>query len=404
METVANSAAVSVGFFFPIGSALELNPDTYGITHLWEHMIFKGTAKRSARDIALQVESLGGEINAFTDKTEVGIHVTVPHFSLNPILELLVEMVFFSLFDQTELQKEKQVIISEINGAEDDPEDYLFESFAQKLWHNSGFGHPVTGSKDSLKKVTSEILQDWAHNSITSDQLVVSVAGNFSETSLLEKLNNILPDSPRRQPSEYVMPEVQPLVAHLKKKLNQTHLIQGYSFTQKLQLEESLYLQTFSSLYGEMMSSRLFQSVREKAGLVYSIYSNVLDFPGLTGFTITANTKPKHLAAVLDILHREWAAVCQDGITDTEWQTAVNYQSGALILAMERMEARVFRLFDNFLKTSEAVSTNDFNETILHLDHSTASQFLHQHLFSCPASQMTLGELPPKGKKVKNAL
>ena len=274
MEKIPYVRSTSVGVWVKAGAVNE-NPENYGISHFIEHMLFKGTERRSAKQIAEDVDKLGGQINAFTGKESTCYYVKTLDENIEKAVEVLFDILFHSVFDPEEMEKEKQVIYEEINMHEDSPEDDIHDVFYEAVFRDHPLGTPILGTKKILSDLTREDLKNYIADNYTTGNVVISVTGNFQEERILEVFEGYFRDlSMKKQKAVDFQPVSQPGFIFKEKDIEQAHICMG---TSGVTLDDDLHYaySIVSSILGGSMSSRLFQSIREERGMAYSVYSSL---------------------------------------------------------------------------------------------------------------------------------
>jgi predicted Zn-dependent peptidase len=273
-ETLPKSRSVSIGVWVKVGSRHE-SPELGGVSHFIEHLFFKGTEKRSAKDIAIEMDSLGGEMNAFTSQETTTYYAKVVDEHLPVVIEILADILLGARFDPVEMEKERKVILEEIKGVEDTPDDYIHELFTNTVWPDNSLGRPILGTRDTIKSLKHDDIISYIGKYYHPKEIVISVAGNFEHARLIELLNQHFGKLARPGDSKN---ESAPAFTHAvsvkKKQLEQVQLClgcRGLYYTH----EDRFVLSALNTVLGNSMSSRLFQEVREQNALAYSIYSYV---------------------------------------------------------------------------------------------------------------------------------
>lgn len=346
IEELPHVHSAAIGFWVDTGSVLE-DEATNGICHFIEHMLFKGTARRTALEIAQSLEITGGSLNAFTDKENTCFHARVLASDVPLALDVLSDMLLHSQFDPKELRREKEVVIEEIKMYEDSPDDLVHELFSEAIWAGHALARPITGTKKSVRGLSREKIFQFMARHYTPDRLVVSVAGNVKASEVLDQLEHALgdfrgPGAPHPEPEATAQPGS--IVRY--RPIEQVHLCMGTRGV-KITDDERFPLALLNSILGGGMSSRLFQEVREKRGLVYSIASyEALYRPGGL-FAVTAGMSPKHLPTVLGLIHEEMEKAKGGDITEEELDRAKQQLKGSLLLSLEVPRHRMSRMAQN---------------------------------------------------------
>jgi predicted Zn-dependent peptidase len=360
-ERMSEVRSVSAGFWFGVGSRNE--PDKLaGTSHFLEHLLFKGTASRSAKDIADAFDAVGGDINAFTGKEYTCYYSRVLDNDLPMALEILSDMVSNSLIDPDEFESERRVILEEIAMHEDAPDELVHDLFYRSLWDGHPLGRPVLGFNETVGKVSRDEVATYWQGRYSPDQLVVAAAGNLDHDDLVRRVEDLLADiesTPDTRPPG--IPRGNTGVSVFKRPTEQAHIVLG---TQGLHRKHELRhaLAVLDTVLGGGMSSRLFQEIREKRGLAYSVYSYRAMFAETGAFVIYAGTTPQNATTVLDIVRNEVQSVVEDGITEAELARAKGHVKGALVLSSEDPGSRMNRLGRQQVTTGEILSIDELIE------------------------------------------
>jgi len=342
LESMHDVRSICIGIWVKVGSRNE-QPDKNGISHFLEHMFFKGTQTRTAKDIAIEIDSLGGELNAFTSSETTTFYVKVLDEYLSKALDLLTDIFLHSIFPEPDIEKEKGVITEEIKMVEDTPSEYIHELFNKNIWGENGLGQPVLGKRETIKTFTREDILNHIQRHYGTKNIIISCSGNFREEELIEHLNRSL-GSLKRQCEQRIeqTPEFQSTLNMIPKKLSESHIcigLKGISYGSK----ERYVMHLLNTILGGGASSRLFQEVREKRGLVYSIYSYNISYLDTGCWAVYAGTDRKHLREVVGIVVDEMRNL-SDTITLDELNRAKEQLKGNLILALESTTSRMTNL------------------------------------------------------------
>lgn len=340
-EYLENTRSVAIGFWVAVGSRDE-NSRVNGISHLMEHMVFKGTSRRTAYDIAVSLEAYGGQLNAFTEKELTCFYAFVLDEQLPLAVGVLADLIQNSLLKSSDLQIEKEIISEEYRNLLDSPEDYIHDLFALKLFPKHSLGLPILGTLESVRSITRDTLEIFKSDYYHSDHLIVAAAGNINHEQLVTLLESHLMDFPRY--SETIQSEEEQDEIHLPRtKSIQTHLCLGFP-TVSYSDPRKFSLLAINSYLGSGMSSVLFQELREKKGWVYSIYSFTEYFrdTGLLG--IYAGTENNQKNRVLEKLYAILAKLQDEGLTHQDLSRIQTQLVGGLILGMEDASNRMHRL------------------------------------------------------------
>ncbi len=342
-ERIPAVKSVSLGIWVCAGSRDELEKDA-GISHFIEHMFFKGTAHRTAHDIALEIDSLGGELNAFTTRETTTFYVKVIDEHLSRGIEIISDLFLHSSLARKDMEKEKQVVLEELKMVEDDPEDYIHDMHSRLAWDGNPLARPIVGSVDTIQGISRNSMLDYMKRHYHPSDIIISAAGNFEFTNLLNLLNKSL-GKLRRTVTENRRdkPELKNGIVVKNKRIEQIHLCLGtLGLPQNDRKRYALY--ALNSILGSSMSSRLFQEVREKRGLVYSIYSYLSSFTDSGLINIYAGTSKESLSLVLELVMKEIKRICRDGISRKEMNRVKNQMKGNLMLGLESTSNRMSRI------------------------------------------------------------
>lgn len=339
MEQLKNYRSVIVGIWIKVGSRNEV-PEKNGISHFLEHMFFKGTKKRSATDIAVDIDSLGGDLNAFTSRENTVFYAKVLDDYVDKGIELLSDIFLHSTFAEEEIEKEKGVIKEEIKLVEDTPDDYIHDLFSQTVWGNAGLGQPVLGRRETIKSFTREDLVFHVKKYYGTSDTVISCAGNFNPDTVMEFLNRHL-GSLRRgsEPELFSPPSFKTDVALFPKDLSETHIclgVEGIPFAS----DDRFAISILNTVLGSSVSSRLFQEIREKMGLAYSIYSFSSSYIDTGFWAVYAGTGRKKAVTVTELIMKEMNALYST-ISDVELRRAKDQLKGNIVLGLESTSTRM---------------------------------------------------------------
>ncbi len=339
MESLKNMRSVVVGIWVKVGSRNE--PSTLnGISHFLEHMFFKGTRRRAARDIAVETDSLGAELNAFTSRETTTFYVKVLDEFLDHGLDLLSDIFMHSIFPEEDIEKEKKIIKEEIKMVEDTPDDYVHDLFNQTIWGHSGIGQSVLGRRETIREFTRDDLLAHIRKYYGTKDIVISCAGNFDHGHLLSLLNKNLGNLRRgSEPEKDAPPGFHSAMRVFTKQLSEAHICLGFKGIHQAS-KDRYSLFTINTILGAGVSSRLFQEIREKRGLAYAIYSFIASYSDTGLWGIYAGVSKKRVREVIELILREMRHL-SDTITEGELQRAKNQLKGNIILGLESTSGRM---------------------------------------------------------------
>jgi len=393
-ETLPKSRALSIGVWVKVGSRHEPN-EIGGVSHFIEHMFFKGTQKRSARDIATEVDSLGGEMNAFTSQESTTYYVKVLDEHLATAIDILSDILLGSKFDPAEMEKERKVILEEIKGVEDTPDDYIHELFTGTVWADNSLGRPILGTRDTIKSLKHTDILAYIENYYSPREIVISVAGNFEHTRLIELLDNAFGKLSRTGiPKQDTAPVFNRAVTVRKKQLEQAQVCLGCKGL-NVTHDDRFGFMALNTILGNSMSSRLFQEVREQNALAYSIYSYVTSYRDTGLLTIYAGTDPANTLQAIQLIVKELRKLRDEGITPAEETRVRDQIKGNLVLSLESSNSHMGRIARQEIYFGKYLSVDD---TIKAVDKVTAEQIqrIAQQLFT--QESLSLSILGPLSK------
>ena len=343
-EHIPHVRSVAVGVWVHVGSKHE-TPKENGLTHFIEHMLFKGTATRTARQIAEEFDRIGGYVNAFTSKENTCYYAKVLDHHAKHAISVLADMFFHSQFDEQELDKERQVVLEEILMVEDTPDDDVHEQLWNVMYPNQPMGASILGTKATLETFNKDSIHQFMDHHYRPEHIVISVAGNIPDgyidyidslfghfTASSAKVNRIEPDSPIFHTGE----------SRKTRETEQGHICLGYPGLSVR--DQYIYdLVVLNNIVGGNMSSRLFQEVREEKALAYSIYSYHSSYEDSGSLVIYGGTSSNQLQKLQETMQETIQKVVEDGVTDTEVNDAKEQLKGNLMLGLESTNARMNR-------------------------------------------------------------
>jgi predicted Zn-dependent peptidase len=339
-ERMTQVRSISIGVWLTRGSRHETAQQS-GIAHFVEHMLFKGTATRTAEDIAQQIDSIGGQLDAFTAKEYASYYIKVLDEHLPLAIDILADIVRNPAFSRDDIEREKKVVVEEIKMVEDTPDDLVHELFTQGFWENHPLGRPILGTRETVESFDAGSLRDYFRSAYTARNLIVSAVGNLEHQRVrdlvAEKFGSLA------EPSEEVAeeaPRVVPKILIRNKELEQSHLCLGTSsYPQNHDDRYSSYV--LNTLLGGSMSSRLFQNVREKRGLAYAVFSGLSAYRDAGSFTIYAGCANEAVGEVVDLVVEELRGVKNTPVPPAELQRAKDHLKGSLMLSLENTASRM---------------------------------------------------------------
>ncbi|MBL8566430.1 MAG: insulinase family protein [Hyphomicrobiaceae bacterium] len=329
---------VSLGVWVAAGARDEVESE-HGISHLLEHMAFKGTKKRTARQIAEEIESVGGELNASTSLEQTAYFARVLKGDETVALEVLADILQESQFDPQELERERDVILLEIAATRDDPEDIGYDLLAEAAFPGQPVGRTILGTTASIKGIDPATLQSFLDRHYVPERMVISAAGSVRHDQLVRHAEALFGGLARRKAPDSVPARYEGGARSYKRRFEQSHLLLGFEGPSYF-ADDYFAAQVFSGLFGGGMSSRLFQEVREKRGLCYTIYSSAWALADAGLFSIYSATGSEMITQLSDVVVKELEAVAQSGPTPAELARAKAQLKAGLLMSLESSSAR----------------------------------------------------------------
>lgn len=379
-ETMPSVRSATVGIWADVGSAVE-SRERRGISHLVEHMLFKGTQRRSARQIAETMDAVGGNLNAFTDKETTCYYAKVIDRHVPLALDVLADMFQHSLFDAAELAKEQKVILEEIKMYDDSPDDLIHDVFLQTMWRGSNLGEPTIGFSDTVVRLTPDDLRRHMLSHYSPNCVIVAAAGNVEHERFVElvceQFAGFEGDCALPQPES---PLVTPATHVRRKESEQAYIVLGTRGVD-VRDERRYAASLLDTVLGGGMSSRLFQEIREQRGLVYSVYSFQAAYRAAGLFGVYAGTSPENVQSCIDVIVEQFERARRELISSDELGLAKEHVKGSLTLSLESTSSRMIRLGRNEFALGRNVTPEEIEARI---DGVTAEQVrqLAQELFA----------------------
>lgn len=362
-EAMPAVRSASVGVWADVGSSVESH-DKRGVSHIVEHMLFKGTTNRTAREIAETMDGVGGNLNAFTDKESTCYYAKVIDRHLPLATNVLADMFLHSTFDPQELGKEQKVILEEIKMYDDSPDELIHDLFLQTMWNGSNLGEPTIGFVDTIAAVTPDDLRSHMRDHYAPNSVVVAAAGNVEHDRFVELVSAEfaefegacalpVPETPSATPNRLIR----------RKDSEQAYVVLG---TEGLAArdERRYALSILDTVLGGGMSSRLFQEIREKRGLVYTVYSFQAAYRAAGLFGVYAGTSPENVSSCVDLIVEQLGLLRDELVDAAELQLAKEHIKGNLTLSLESTSSRMIRLGRNEFTLGRYVAPEEIEERI----------------------------------------
>jgi len=391
-ESMPQLRSATIGIWADVGSASE-RPAQRGISHMVEHMLFKGTPRRTARAIAEAMDSVGGNMNAFTDKETTCYYATVIDRHVGLAIDVLGDMFVNSLFDPAELSKEQRVVVEEIRMYDDSPDEEIADLFARTMWSNSHLGEPTIGYENTVTALRSDDLRGWMRERYAASTVLIAAAGNVDHDAVCAMVKKAfdgytgsaiapVPDRPKLTPAFVVK----------KKDVEQAYVMFG-TLGLGMRDDDRYALSVLDSILGGGMSSRLFQEVREKRGLAYSVYSFQQAYREAGIFGVSAGVAPDRIQECIDVIVDQWDQMMMDGVNETELHLAKDYLKGSLTLSLESSASRMMRLGRSEFTFGRQFSTEEIEENIDAVTTEDVARLAHTLLASDQRGLCVLGPL-----------
>jgi predicted Zn-dependent peptidase len=389
-EKMAEVRSISAGFWFDVGSRDE-PVNLAGTSHFLEHLLFKGTPSRSAKDIADSFDAVGGDVNAFTGKEYTCYYSRVLDQDLGMALDVLSDMITHSKIDPTELESERKVILEEIAMHEDSPDELVHDLFFRSMWGEHPLGRPVLGYQDSIGAVKRDEVAGYWRERYAPNNLVVAGAGNVDHNALMERVAAIGFETPgKRTLRADEAPAPVPGVEVHKRPTEQAHIVIGMPGLPRGH-EDRHALALMDTVLGGGMSSRLFQEIREKRGLAYSVFSYRSMFADAGTWAVYVGTTPQNAETVIDIVNNELDTVLSEGLSEAEFERAKGHLKGSLVLSGEDPGSRMTRLGKAQLTTGEILSIDELIDKIDGLQMEDIERVASQVLGGTPKRVTVVG-------------
>ncbi|MEY8364955.1 pitrilysin family protein [Anaerovoracaceae bacterium 41-7] len=348
MEQIPYVQSVAIGIWVKAG-AVDEEAKYAGISHFIEHMMFKGTENRTAKQIAADIDKIGGQINAFTGKEATCYYVKAIYSNYKQAADVIVDMLSSSLFDKAEMDRERQVICEEIKMTQDAPDDLAHDTITSMVFKGSALGNSIIGTPASLENISRDVIKDYFNSEYTRDHIVISVAGNFEPDDVCayfdDKLAGLKESKPEKESTVSVYT---PAYKVITKDIEQSHICLA---VKGLPLNDSRYyaFSILNNILGGSMSSRLFQNIREQKGLAYSVYSMAGSFKNDGYFNIYAGVSHDKIKEAIGGIREELAEIAAHGVTEEELESSREQLKASYIFGQENVAGHMFKNGKNLL-------------------------------------------------------
>lgn len=391
-EPIPYLKSVSIGIWIKAGSAYETLQQN-GISHVIEHMLFKGTTTKSAKDIADITTSLGGNLNAFTSKEYTSYYIRTLDKHLEESIDLLSDMILYSTFDKEDIEKEKSVIYDEIDMYEDSPEDMVHEILQQYVWKDNSHGYIISGDKDTVKSFTREQIIQYKNNFYTGENIVISIAGSFDQERVIERLEkNFRVISAKGNSKPLLTPEIVRCDYKKNKEIEQVHLNIAYDAITAISQERYAF-SILNSVLGGSVNSRLFQRIREEKGMVYSIYSYISSYDKCGLFQIYAAMNPNLVEDVLQEIYYTIDEFVKNKLTIEELNNAREELKTELIINAESTQCRMENNAKSYLQFNRIITLDEITKELDLVTLDDTAAMIDKYLKNIKPATAIIGKL-----------
>jgi predicted Zn-dependent peptidase len=399
-ESIPYVKSVTLGIWVGTGSRSELEHN-HGISHFIEHMVFKGTFKRSAKDIAETVDEVGGQLNAFTAKEHTCYYIKVLDTHLELALDVLSDMLLYSKFDSDDIKREREVVLEEVHMYEDTPDELVHDIHLNNIWAGHALGRNILGTIPSIEKFDKSLINEYYQDFYTPDNIVIAAAGNLPHEKLAELAERYFGKmTGKKKQGNFIKPSLIPAHTIQSKAIEQVHLCLGtHSVPQS---SPDIYtIHILNNILGGGISSRLFQSIREAKGLAYSIYSYQTNYSDAGLFTIYAGTRPSNTIQVIELIRQNISEMKDIGINAGELSKTKEQLKGSLLLGLESSSSRMSRVGKMEITLGKYIT---LDEVVAKIDKVSLEDLreITQELFN--AKTLCFTALGPVNEEIYNAI
>jgi len=367
-EEIPYVKSISLGVWINAGSRIE-DEEISGVSHFIEHMLFKGTKNRTSKQIASEIDNLGGQINAFTSKECTCYYVKLLNSHIDIGIDVLSDMILNSKFDKEDLDKERSVIIEELKMYEDSPEDLAYDLLTENIYKDDALGMNIIGTEESLKRLNREKLLEYFNKYYVPNNSVISISGNFNFNEIINKIEEKFKNWKKRDVDiDIKKAEFKSCFLSKNKDTEQVNLALSLEAVPLENDEEVYALAVINTVLGGSISSRLFQKIREEKGLVYSIYSSQSLYRKCGELGIFASMSNDHLKEVYESIIEEIKTMKKHYLTDIEIKESKEQLKGSYILGLESTSSRMMSIGRSLLLNNKVESTDDILKSIDNVD------------------------------------
>ena len=364
-DNIDSVETISLGIFVSVGSVNE-EDNQKGLSHFLEHMVFKGTTTRNALQISSEIESVGGIMNAFTGQEMTGFHVKILKEHLPLAIDIISDMLQNPTFDSIEFDRERKVVIQEIKMVNDSPDDYISDLFQSTCFTNERLGSPILGFEEGILSYTSDDIRNYMDTNYSIDKMVLVASGNVRHDELVDLANKFIVKLKQFKTKQVKKQNYTGGYLYKERDLEQTHIMmgyEGYSYND----DNKYKLMLLSSILGSGSSSRLFQEVREKRGLVYTVYSTTSSFRDTGTFGVYAACEPSKTEEVINIVKEELTKI-QSNLSIEELNKAKMQLKSSILMGLENNSNRMEKIASQYLLEGKITEINETINNINRLD------------------------------------
>ena len=370
-EEIPYVKSISLGVWINAGSRIE-DEEISGVSHFIEHMLFKGTRNRTSKQIASEIDNLGGQINAFTSKECTCYYVKLLDSHIDIGIDVLSDMILNSKFNEDDLDKERSVIIEELKMYEDSPEDLAYDLLTENIYKNDPLGMNIIGTEESLNRLNREKLLDYFNKYYVPNNSVIAISGNFNFDEIINKIEEKFKVWKKRDVNvDIKKAEFKSCFLTKNKDIEQVNLAMSLEAVPIESDKEVYALAVINTVFGGSISSRLFQKIREEIGLVYSIYSSQSLYRKCGELGIFASMSNEHLKEVYESIIEEIKIIKKYYLTDQEIKESKEQLKGSYILGLESTSSRMMSIGRALLLNNKVESTDDILKSIDNVDRET---------------------------------
>lgn len=370
-EEIPYVKSISLGVWINAGSRIE-DEEISGVSHFIEHMLFKGTKNRTSKQLASEIDNLGGQINAFTSKECTCYYVKLLDSHIDIGIDVLSDMILNSKFNEDDLDKERSVIIEELKMYEDSPEDLAYDLLTENIYKNDPLGMNIIGTEESLKRLNREKLLDYFNKYYVPNNSVIAISGNFNFDEIINKIEEKFKVWKKRDVNvDIKKAEFKSCFLTKNKDIEQVNLAMSLEAVPLENDKEVYALAVINTVFGGSISSRLFQKIREEKGLVYSIYSSQSLYRKCGELGIFASMSNEHLKEVYESIIEEIKIMKKYYLTDQEIKESKEQLKGSYILGLESTSSRMMSIGRSLLLNNKVESTDDILKSIDNVDRET---------------------------------